>query len=109
MAILEFEEFDWDERNVDHLARHRVKPSEAEEAIQNRPVDLGSQLRNGEARLALVGETDGGRVLVVVTTMVGTKVRVVTAWSANKNYQRYFESLKRSGYVGRTEEHDLRE
>jgi uncharacterized DUF497 family protein len=109
MAILEFDEFDWDDQNAGHLERHQVTTAEAEEAILNRPVSLGSQLRNGEKRIAMVGQTDTGRVLVVVATMRDKKVRVVTAWPANKNYRGYFSSMRRSGNAGRIEEQDLRE
>ena len=33
-------EFDWDEANVSHVARHKVSPEEAEQVILNDPVDL---------------------------------------------------------------------
>lgn len=102
-------EFEWDEASVRHVAEHDIKPEEAEQAIMNRPIDTGSQLRSGEERNAQIGETDSGRVLVVISTMSGKKIRVVTAWPANKNYRRYFASLKRNGNVGRVEEKDLRE
>jgi hypothetical protein len=102
-------EFDWDDANIGHIAEHDVTPKEAEQVILNRPVDLGSELRNGGERIAQIGETDSGRVLVVITTMSGEKVRVVTAWPANKNYRRYFASMKRSGNVGRIEEEDFRQ
>ncbi|MGH9518119.1 MAG: hypothetical protein ACRD2D_00650, partial [Terriglobales bacterium] len=75
--------------------------------IQNRPVDLGSQLRNGEQRTAQIGETNAGRVLVVIATMSSARVRIVTAWQANKNYRRYFTSLKGNGNVGRIEGQDI--
>jgi uncharacterized DUF497 family protein len=101
--------FDWDEKNIGHLALHQISPAEAEQVIQNRPVNLASELRNGEERVPHIGETDAGRILVVVTTLVGEKVRVVTAWPANKNYRRYFLSLKRNGNVGRTKTDELRE
>lgn len=101
--------FEWDEANSGHIAEHNVKPDEAEEVILNRPVDLGSELRNGEKRTAQVGETDAGRILVVISTMSGKKIRVVTAWPANENYKRYFATLKRNGNVGRIENEDLRE
>jgi uncharacterized DUF497 family protein len=91
------------------LALHQIAQVEAEQVIFNRPVDLKSELRNGEERVPHIGETDAGRILVVVTTLVGEKVRIVTAWSANKNYRRWFLSLKRNGNVGRVEKHDLRE
>ena len=102
-------QFDWDNENIEHLAKHLIAPSEAEQVILNRPLDLEAELRNGEERVPHIGETDAGRILIVVTTMQGKKVRVVTAWSANKNYRRYFLSMKRNGNVGRTETNDLRE
>jgi uncharacterized protein len=101
--------FDWDDANLQHIAEHNVKPEEAEQVILNRPVDLGSELRSGEERVAQIGETDEGQVLAVITTKVGEKIRVVTAWPANKNYRRYFASLKRSGNVGKAEKQDIQE
>jgi len=101
--------FDWDEENIRHLARHEISPAEAEEVIGNRPLDLNSELRNGEERVPHIGETDTGRILIVVTTIQDKKIRVVTAWPANKNYRQYFLSMKRNGNVGRTETDELRE
>jgi uncharacterized protein len=101
--------FDWDEKNIGHLALHQISPAEAEQVIANRPVDLKSEVRNGEERIPHIGETNAERILVVVTTLVGEKVRVVTAWPANKSYRRWFLSLKRNGNVGRIENQDLRE
>jgi uncharacterized DUF497 family protein len=102
-------QFDWNKQNVDHLAIHQIAQVEAEQVILNRPVDLKSELRNGEERVPHIGETDAGRILVVVTTLVSKKVRVVTAWPANRSYRRWFLSLKRNGNVGRTETDELRE
>ena len=96
--------FEWNEANISHIGEHGVTPEEAEQVTLNRPIDLGSQLRSGEERTAQIGETDSGRVLIVVTTMTGEKIRVVTAWPANKKYRRYFVSMKRNGNVGRIEE-----
>ncbi len=99
---------DWDSGNIAHLAAHNILPNEVEEVIRNRPVDLGSKLRNGEDRLAQLGETNSGRVLLVVTTTRNKKIRPVTAWPANKSYRKYFSSLKRNGNVGRIEDEDIR-
>ena len=90
--------FDWDNANIAHLAEHGVTPEEAEQVILNRPVDLGSEL---------LGETDGERVLVAISTTSGKRIRVVTAWPAIMNYRRYFASMKRNGNVGKIEEEDL--
>jgi hypothetical protein len=43
-------EFDWDEENIRHVARHCVVPAEAEHVILNDPVDLGIKIVEGEER-----------------------------------------------------------
>jgi hypothetical protein len=100
--------FDWDDANISHIAAHGVTPKEAEQVILNRPIDLVANLRDGEDRTAQLGETNAGRILHVISTMRGEKVRVITAWSAKERSRRYFLSRKRSGNVGRIEEEDLR-
>jgi uncharacterized DUF497 family protein len=100
--------FDWDDFNTAHLARHQIKTHDAEQAILNRPIDLESELRSGEERTVQVGETDAGRILIVVTTRLADgAIRVVTAWPAKERLRRYFESHKRSGNAGRTEAKDI--
>lgn len=64
-------QFDWDEQNIGHLARHHISPAEAEQVLFNRPRDIESQLRNGEERMTQVGETDAGRILIVVFNYAG--------------------------------------
>jgi uncharacterized DUF497 family protein len=91
------------------LALHNISPDEVEGVVLNRPVDMKAELRNGEERITQVGETDAGKILIVVSTMRDGKVRIVTAWPANKNFRSYFLSLKRNGNVGRTETDDVRE
>jgi uncharacterized DUF497 family protein len=102
-------EFDWDDENIGHLALRAIEPEDAEQVIRNRPCDLESSLRNGEERVAQVGETDAGKVLIIVSTMRKSKVRVVTAWPAKERLRKYFQTQKRNGNVGRTEEQDVRE
>jgi hypothetical protein len=102
-------QFDWDDLNIGHLALHQISSAEAEQVVLNRPVDFESEFRSGEERVSQIGETDAGRILIAVTTLVGEKVRFVTAWPANKYYRRWFLSLKRSGNVGRIETDGIRE
>ena len=101
--------FDWDELNIRHLARHEIGRHEAEQLISNRPLDLESHLRDGEERVLQVGETDEGRILVVVSTTRDSKIRVITAWPAKERFRRYFATMKRNGNVGRIENQDLQE
>jgi hypothetical protein len=42
--------FDWDERNIGHIARHGVKPEEAEQALLNDPIDVAYEVIDGEER-----------------------------------------------------------
>jgi uncharacterized DUF497 family protein len=83
-------EFDWSEANRSHIARHGVTTSEAEEVLQNSPLDVTLQTNEGEERTVQVGETDKGRVLVVVTTWRGEKVRVVTSFPASARMRRFY-------------------
>ncbi len=83
--------FEWDEANTSHIARHDVKPHEAEEVISNEPVDLSKTLRNGEERAVQVGETNKGRILRVVTTLRSGNIRVITAIPLRTRWHaRYF-------------------
>jgi hypothetical protein len=54
-------EFDWDEANTAHIARHGVRPEEAEEALTD-PRRLVLRIRSQAGRGALGGPGDhGGR------------------------------------------------
>jgi hypothetical protein len=87
--------FDWDQANRSHIAEHGVSPEEAEQVVLNEPLDLTLQQRDGEERTVQVGETDGGRILVVVTTWRRRKIRVVTAFPAKQRLRNFYERYKR--------------
>ncbi len=61
-------QFDWNKANVEHVARHNVTPDEAEQVIENQPIDIGIAVRKGESRFLQLGKTNTGRVLFVVVT-----------------------------------------
>jgi uncharacterized DUF497 family protein len=83
-------------RNVGHVARHSVLPEEAEQVILNDPVDLGLEIVEGEERYLNLGATVQGRVLLVVTTWRGERVRVVTGFEPIKRLvQFYYQERKR--------------
>lgn len=83
-------EFDWDEANVGHVARHQVQPVEAEQVILNDPLDLGMEFVEGEERFVNVGATSQGRILLVVTTWREDHVRVVTAFEPIKRLVQFY-------------------
>jgi uncharacterized DUF497 family protein len=80
-------EFDWDARNTRHLKNHRVTTKEFEELMTGDPVYLEYQARNDEERYKVLGVTKAGRVLIGVWTQRHGKVRVVTAYAANRIYR----------------------
>ena len=86
--------FDWDDANRKHVAEHGVTPSEAEEVIANDPLDLEVQLINGEERILQIGETNALRILLVVTTWRGKRIRVITAFSAPPQLRKLYADHK---------------
>ncbi|HEX4032715.1 MAG TPA: BrnT family toxin [Terracidiphilus sp.] len=77
--------FDWDRANINHVAEHNVTPEEAEEIILGDPLELGFDMSIlGEDRWSYVGETVQGRVLQVIITLRGERIRVVTAFEPTK-------------------------
>jgi uncharacterized protein len=83
-------EFDWDEANIEHIARHGVLPREAEQVVLNDPIDLGMEIIKGEERNASLGTTSKGRHLLVVTTWRHDRVRVVTAFEPIKRLVKFY-------------------
>ena len=86
--------FAWDAGNVDHLAKHGVMPEEAEQVIENAPLEIERQIRGGESRTLHLGETAAHRVLFVVVTRRGEELRVVTAFPADRQSRKFYASQK---------------
>jgi uncharacterized DUF497 family protein len=72
--------FDWDDANILHLAEHGVAPEEAEDVMLGDPLEVGFEVVDGETRWSFVGETSEQRILRVVITVRGARMRVVTAF-----------------------------
>jgi uncharacterized DUF497 family protein len=87
--------FDWDAANRGHLARHRdVSVAEVEAVLQGRLLVLAVAVMSGEKRFEAVGETEGGRVLVVIFTLRGDAVRPITAYRAEGRRLRLYLQSK---------------
>ena len=74
-------EFDWDEANLQHIARHAVTRAEVEEVFAGPMMFLDTDTDDGEMRFVEIGRTAVGRVLKVVTTDRRDKIRVITAFA----------------------------
>jgi hypothetical protein len=99
--------FDWDEANVAHIAQHNVSREEAEQVFLGEPLDMELQVADdSEERLQQLGETNNGRILQLVTTWRGGKVRVISAWDAPKKLKLYYLVEMRRQY-GDTEDSEV--
>jgi uncharacterized DUF497 family protein len=88
--------FDWDDENISHLARHRIKPLEVEELFCNDPAFRGHEVVDGEDRWTTVGATGSLRVLFVVFTVRDERIRPITGWDADRrSKQEYFSERGR--------------
>lgn len=77
-----FAGFDWDAGNSDkNWLKHRVSATECEQCFFNQPVLVQADSKHSaaERRWLLLGQTDVGRLLTVVFTARGNKVRVISA------------------------------
>ena len=84
--------FDWDAANIQHLARHGVKPKEAEQAVLIDPLVAGVQSHETEDRILCFGRTASGRLLTVLYTERRGRIRVVTAYPMSRPQQKlYFQ------------------
>ena len=82
--------FDWDDANIGHIAAHEVTPEEAEQVLLSDSLELDCDLDiNGEERWSYLGETSRGRILTIVFTMRGDKMRVAPP-STRKSWIRCF-------------------
>jgi uncharacterized DUF497 family protein len=77
------DDFDWDDDNVDHIARHGAVVDEVMDAFMDpQAVQLRSRTVGKEVRWSFVARTSAGRTLFVVYTRRSGRVRVVTARDA---------------------------
>lgn len=83
-------EFDWDESNLRHLSRHRVSRREFEQAVSNDPILVDYSEEAGEERWRALGITDDLRVLLMIFTFRGQRVRPISAWGADKRLREFY-------------------
>jgi uncharacterized protein len=94
LPILHATEFDWDEHNLDkNRDKHAVNPGECEEVFFNQPLlvvdDPGHSLV--EVRFHALGKSDAGRRLLVVFTLRGTKIRVISVRDMSRKERAIYE------------------
>ena len=83
-------EFDWDEHNERHLAKHGISRFDAEDVLSGDHILLGYQVEGGEQRWIALGETRTGRILNVVFAVRNEAMRPITGWVADKETAQLF-------------------
>lgn len=85
--------FDWDDANSEHIARHQLEPYEVEEAFED-PDLLHSAAKNSdnEKRYAIIGSTESNRILFIVYTLRDDSIRPITAREASRVEKRRYRS-----------------
>jgi len=87
--------FEWDKHNAEkNWIRHGVSPSESERIFFNRPLVVADDTRHSakEKRYYALGHTDAGRMLFVVFTARGDKIRVISARDMNEKEREAYQT-----------------
>ena len=77
--------FEWDDGNRAEITDHGVTEAECAAAFADpNRVARRAATDRGEPRAGIIGATEAGRLIVVIFTRRGARVRVVTAWPARR-------------------------
>ncbi len=86
--------FEWDAGNrTKNKEKHDVSTGETEQVFFNEPLIILDDAKHSKAekRVAAFGVTDAGRRLVVVYTVRGDKIRVISARDMHKKERAFYE------------------
>ena len=86
---MEIREFEWSDRNIEHIARHNVSPDEVEDvAFDDEP-----WIRKGrKGTRYMLGFTIGGRYLFIVYRLKSEGIsRVITAMDMDEKTRRLYK------------------
>ena len=91
--------FEWNKGNIEkNWERHKVSFVECEEVFFNKPFIVKEDKPHSkkEARYYVLGKTDMGRLLFVVFTIRGNKIRVISARDMNRKERKiYYEQIEK--------------
>lgn len=87
---MELSEFEWDDKNIEHILRHNVSPDEVEEAA----FDDDPWIRKGrKGTRYLLGYTIAGRYLFIVYILKGKGIaKVITSFDMDTKTKKLYKS-----------------
>ncbi len=89
--------FEWNEGNVSkNWEKHRVSHIGCEEVFFNEPIIVNKDELHSiqENRYFALGKTDTHRLLFVVFTLRGKRIRVISARDMNRRERKAYEQVK---------------
>ncbi len=89
--------FDWNKGNIDKsYFKHGVTLNQAEEAFLDEAAIVLQDFKHSqtESRYLLIGKTANNKILFIVFTLRGKKIRIISARAADKKEaKRYVEKI----------------
>ena len=92
---MEIREFDWDDNNIEHIARHGISPGDVEDVA----FDDDPWIKRGKKKTRyMLGYTIGGRYLFIVYVLKGQGIaRVITAMDMDDKTRRLYKKRNKKG------------
>jgi uncharacterized protein len=85
---MQIENLNWDDYNIEHIARHQVTPREVEEVCFSTSI----YTRDSPDRYIVSGQSGSGRYLNVVIEKIGKGLyRPVTAFEMSDKYRQVYK------------------
>lgn len=86
-------EFEWDKGNIDKNKKHVVEDQEAEESFldEGKVIFKDSIHSQSEDRFVLIGKTKKERLLYIIFTKRGKKIRIISARDTNRKEVSLYE------------------
>ena len=86
-------EFEWDEGNQEKPSKHGLTPEETEEVFfDENKVTFTDKIHSlNEERLRIIGKTKKNKLLFVVFTRRGKKIRIISARDINRKEVSLYE------------------
>ncbi len=88
--------FEWDKWNIDKSYRkHGITPREAEEIFLDEDINFAEDVEHSqkEVRYSALGKTSESKLLFIVFTIRGNKIRIISARQANRKERRFYEKV----------------
>lgn len=86
-------EFDWNEGNIGKNKKHHIEDKESEEVFLDEFKIIYKDILHSktEERFIIIGKTEKKRLLYVVFTKRGKKIRIISARDTNKKEIKLYE------------------